>query len=142
MTASWFEGKRFKMSWAELTRIEQGWAELSWADLSHARWAEPSQAQPKTGQNIPNLALVSWNCLKLFGIIPNCFKLSQIVSNRTETDKIPAVHSPSLIPALWNIGILLHKQATHLKHFWPKCSNKLLYACIGFFKVIYSLLSD
>ena len=28
---------------------------------------------------------------------------------------------PSLIPALWNIGILLHKQATHPKHFWPEC---------------------
>ena len=28
---------------------------------------------------------------------------------------------PSLIPALWNIGILLHKQATHAKHFGPEC---------------------
>ena len=29
---------------------------------------------------------------------------------------------PSLIPALWNIGILLHKQATRAKHFVGKCS--------------------
>ena len=28
---------------------------------------------------------------------------------------------PSLIPALWNIGILLHKQATWTKHFCPEC---------------------
>ena len=28
---------------------------------------------------------------------------------------------PSLIPALWNIGILLHKQATLGKHFPPEC---------------------
>ena len=28
---------------------------------------------------------------------------------------------PSFIPALWNIGILLHKQATRAKHFEPKC---------------------
>ena len=28
---------------------------------------------------------------------------------------------PSLIPALWNIGILLHKQATRIKHFCPEC---------------------
>ena len=28
---------------------------------------------------------------------------------------------PSLIPALWNIGILLHKQATQGKHFCPEC---------------------
>ena len=28
---------------------------------------------------------------------------------------------PSLIPALWNIGILLHKQATLGKHFRPEC---------------------
>ena len=27
----------------------------------------------------------------------------------------------SLIPALWNIGILLHKQATLGKHFEPEC---------------------
>ena len=27
---------------------------------------------------------------------------------------------PFLIPALWNIGILLHKQATLGKHFEPK----------------------
>ena len=25
------------------------------------------------------------------------------------------------IPALWNIGILLHKQAIHAKHFDPEC---------------------
>ena len=25
---------------------------------------------------------------------------------------------PSLIPTLWNIGILLHKKATHTKHSW------------------------
>ena len=28
---------------------------------------------------------------------------------------------PCLIPALWNIGILLHKQATLGKHFRPEC---------------------
>ena len=28
---------------------------------------------------------------------------------------------PTLIPALYNIGILLHKQATLGKHFWPEC---------------------
>ena len=28
----------------------------------------------------------------------------------------------SLIPALWNIGILLDKQATRAKHFVSKCS--------------------
>ena len=33
---------------------------------------------------------------------------------------------PSLIPALWNIGILLHKQATHTKHSWGECMCKLL----------------
>ena len=27
----------------------------------------------------------------------------------------------SLIPALWNIGIILHKQATLGKHFEPEC---------------------
>ena len=27
----------------------------------------------------------------------------------------------SLIPALWNIGILLHKQATRTKHFDSEC---------------------
>ena len=31
---------------------------------------------------------------------------------------------PSLIPALWNIGILLHKQATLGKHFRPECMSK------------------
>ena len=29
---------------------------------------------------------------------------------------------PSLIPALWNIGILLHKQATQTKHFDGECT--------------------
>ena len=28
---------------------------------------------------------------------------------------------PSLISSLWNIGILLHKQATRIKHFCPEC---------------------
>ena len=28
---------------------------------------------------------------------------------------------PFLIPALWNIGILLHKKATLGKHFEPEC---------------------
>ena len=31
---------------------------------------------------------------------------------------------PSLILALWNIGILPHKQATLGKHFEPKCMKK------------------
>ena len=31
---------------------------------------------------------------------------------------------PSLIPALWNIGILLHKQAILGKHFWPECMSR------------------
>ena len=35
----------------------------------------------------------------------------------------------SLIPILWNIGILIHKQATHAKHFGPEC--------ILFWKIIY-----
>ena len=35
-------------------------------------------------------------------------------------------NSPSLIPALWNIGILLHKQATHVKHFCPECNISLI----------------
>ena len=26
-----------------------------------------------------------------------------------------------LSPSLWNIGILLHKQATRIKHFCPEC---------------------
>ena len=30
-------------------------------------------------------------------------------------------NSPSLIPALWNIDILLHKQATRTKLFEPEC---------------------
>ena len=30
---------------------------------------------------------------------------------------------PSFIPAPWNIGILLNKQATLGKHFWPKCKS-------------------
>ena len=29
---------------------------------------------------------------------------------------------PSLIPTVWNIGILLHKQTTLGKHFGPKCN--------------------
>jgi hypothetical protein len=29
--------------------------------------------------------------------------------------------SEDIIPALWNIGILLHKQATLGKHFYPEC---------------------
>ena len=29
---------------------------------------------------------------------------------------------PPLIPALWNIGILLDKQATLGKHFGPECT--------------------
>jgi hypothetical protein len=33
-------------------------------------------------------------------------------------------NSPSLIPTLWNIGILLHKQATRTKHFDPVCTRK------------------
>ena len=37
---------------------------------------------------------------------------------------------PSFIPALCNIGILLHKQATQTKHFCPKCScKKILHGC-------------
>ena len=28
---------------------------------------------------------------------------------------------PSLNPSLWNIGILLHKQATRIKDFCPEC---------------------
>ena len=35
---------------------------------------------------------------------------------------------PSLIPALWNIGILLHKQATRAKHFGPECIIFLWYS--------------
>ena len=31
------------------------------------------------------------------------------------------VNPPSLNHALWNIGILLHKQATRAKHFDPEC---------------------
>ena len=31
-------------------------------------------------------------------------------------------YPPSCIPALWNIGILLHKQATRTKHFEPECT--------------------
>ena len=30
---------------------------------------------------------------------------------------------PSLIPSLCNIGILLHKQATWIKHFCPECTS-------------------
>ena len=33
------------------------------------------------------------------------------------------VASPSLIPALRNIGILLHEQATWIKHFCPECTT-------------------
>ena len=36
---------------------------------------------------------------------------------------VTTVNPHSLIPALWNIGILLHKLATHPKHFWPECST-------------------
>ena len=32
---------------------------------------------------------------------------------------------PSLIPALWNVAISLHKQATHSKHFEDECNNCL-----------------
>ena len=32
---------------------------------------------------------------------------------------------PSLIPALWNIDVLLHKQATWIKHFCPECIRQL-----------------
>ena len=32
---------------------------------------------------------------------------------------------PSLIPALWNIGILLHKQATLGKHFELDCNHPI-----------------
>jgi hypothetical protein len=31
-------------------------------------------------------------------------------------------NSPPLISTLWNIGILLHKQATRAKHFDGKCT--------------------
>ena len=31
---------------------------------------------------------------------------------------------PSLISALWNIGILLHKQATHAKYFDSECMGR------------------
>ena len=31
-------------------------------------------------------------------------------------------NSPSHIPAIWNIGVLLNKKATHPKHFWPECN--------------------
>ena len=34
---------------------------------------------------------------------------------------VGVVPPPSLIPTLWNTGILLHKQATQGKHFCPKC---------------------
>ena len=34
-----------------------------------------------------------------------------------------SVFPPSLIPTLWNIGILLHKQATLGKHFWLECMS-------------------
>ena len=30
---------------------------------------------------------------------------------------------PFLIPALWNKGILIHKQATLGKHFEPECRS-------------------
>ena len=36
-------------------------------------------------------------------------------------------NSPSFISALWNIGILLHKQATHTKHSWGECIHELDY---------------
>ena len=32
---------------------------------------------------------------------------------------------PSLIPAVWNIGGLLHKQATLGKHFRPECMTQI-----------------
>ena len=35
-------------------------------------------------------------------------------------------YPPSLNHALWNIGILLHNQATHAKHFKLKCINFLV----------------
>ena len=34
---------------------------------------------------------------------------------------------PSLIPALWNISILLQKQATLSKHFKSECKCDLAY---------------
>ena len=34
-------------------------------------------------------------------------------------------NTPPLIPVLWNISILLHKQATHGKHFGPECKQKV-----------------
>ena len=38
---------------------------------------------------------------------------------------------PSLIPTLWNIGILLHKQATLGKHFEPKCKYQVIRLCMA-----------
>ena len=34
---------------------------------------------------------------------------------------VGAATLPSFIPALWNIGILLHKQAPRTKHFDGEC---------------------
>ena len=42
-------------------------------------------------------------------------------------------NSPSLIPALWNIGILLHKQATRNKHFETECKYVNMYMYYIFF---------
>ena len=33
----------------------------------------------------------------------------------------------SLIPALWKIDILLHKQATRAKHIEPECTHERVY---------------
>ena len=42
----------------------------------------------------------------------------------------------SFIPALWNIGILLHKQATLGKHFEPECRLKHMTLRIVFIEVL------
>ena len=46
------------------------------------------------------------------------------ISQESNIEKLVGVATlpPSLIHALWKIGILLHKQATHTKHYWGECT--------------------
>ena len=55
------------------------------------------------------------------------------MSYQSNIEKLVGVaNTPYLVPALWNIGILLHKQATLSKHFEPKCiKDKTTINCVN-----------
>ena len=85
------------------------------------------------------LSLKSWHFEAIEDIMPK-FKLQIFHVIRIKYwNAGGSGNPPSLIPTLWNIGILLHKQATQTKHFDGQCNkNECVHLQLHYFKMIKS----